>query len=109
MACRCASIDGDADRLVYFTRLQGQFVLLDGDRIAALAALLVRDLVAQLQRTTPVTVSSLQNLFAKESDNVSIFHVICKASSCGLVECIACKCYFVTQLPHLLMDSEQET
>ena len=58
MLCRCASIDGDADRVVYFTHLQGQFVLLDGDRIAALAALLVRDLVAQLQSTTPVTVSS---------------------------------------------------
>jgi len=34
---RCASIDGDADRLVYFyTNKNDGFVLLDGDKIATL-------------------------------------------------------------------------
>uniref|UniRef100_F1KYT1 Phosphoacetylglucosamine mutase n=1 Tax=Ascaris suum TaxID=6253 RepID=F1KYT1_ASCSU len=36
---RCASFDGDADRLVYFYRnTNGNFVLLDGDKIAVLIA-----------------------------------------------------------------------
>ena len=47
--CRCASLDGDADRLVYFQRLpNGQLQLLDGDRIAVLAALLIRDILDRL-------------------------------------------------------------
>lgn len=34
---RCVSVDGDADRIVYFyTDLAGTFHLLDGDRIATL-------------------------------------------------------------------------
>ena len=51
MAClcsRCASLDGDADRLVYFTQQNGCFQLFDGDRIAVLAALLVRDILDEL-------------------------------------------------------------
>ena len=49
MPCRCASLDGDADRLVYFQRLpDGQLQLLDGDRIAVLAALLIRDILDRL-------------------------------------------------------------
>lgn len=46
--CRCASLDGDADRLVYFTQQDGSFQLFDGDRIAVLAALLVQDILDQL-------------------------------------------------------------
>ena len=45
---RCASLDGDADRLVYFTQQGGTFQLFDGDRIAVLAALLVRDILNDL-------------------------------------------------------------
>ncbi len=47
--CRCASLDGDADRLVYFTQQDGTFQLFDGDKIAVLAALLVRDILNDLQ------------------------------------------------------------
>ena len=47
--CRCCSIDGDADRLMYFTPGQsGGAQLMDGDKIASLAALLVKDLISQL-------------------------------------------------------------
>ncbi len=46
--CRCASLDGDADRLVYFTQQDGTFQLFDGDKIAVLAALLVRDILNDL-------------------------------------------------------------
>lgn len=48
---RCCSLDGDADRLMYFTPAAGtpgHALLLDGDRIATLAALLLRDLLAAL-------------------------------------------------------------
>ena len=43
---RCASVDGDADRVVYFTRAKGATIVLDGDRIASLAALHVQSLLA---------------------------------------------------------------
>ena len=47
---RCASLDGDADRIVYWTPAAagGGVALFDGDRIAALAALLVCDLLDAL-------------------------------------------------------------
>ncbi|XP_030375424.1 phosphoacetylglucosamine mutase [Scaptodrosophila lebanonensis] len=43
---RCVSVDGDADRVVYFfTDDSGQFHLLDGDRIATLVAGYLMDLI----------------------------------------------------------------
>ena len=43
---RYATVDGDGDRLLYFfQRTDGAFAMLDGDRIAALAAQLVGTLV----------------------------------------------------------------
>lgn len=35
---KCCSLDGDADRIVYFTKKDGKFVLLNGDKIAILMA-----------------------------------------------------------------------
>jgi phosphoacetylglucosamine mutase len=57
VGARCCAVDGDADRLVYFSPLSEgngdsvkgrNVVLLDGDKIAALAAGLIKDLVSQL-------------------------------------------------------------
>ncbi|GBP94387.1 Phosphoacetylglucosamine mutase [Eumeta japonica] len=43
---RCVSVDGDADRVVYFfTDEKGVFHLLDGDRIATLVADFLMDLI----------------------------------------------------------------
>lgn len=43
---RCCSVDGDADRIVYFfTDSNGKFQLLDGDRIATLIANFLMELV----------------------------------------------------------------
>jgi phosphoacetylglucosamine mutase len=43
-ACACASVDGDADRLVYFYfEANGSMVLLDGDKIATLFAVFLAD------------------------------------------------------------------
>lgn len=41
---QCCSLDGDADRIVYFTKKHGQFMLLNGDRIACLLAKHLQDL-----------------------------------------------------------------
>ncbi len=49
--CRCASIDGDADRLVYFSQSDSSLRLFDGDRIAVLAALLIHDLAQDLPQS----------------------------------------------------------
>ena len=43
---KCASLDGDADRLVYFRRAEDMtfdVVLLDGDKIAALFAKYIKE------------------------------------------------------------------
>ncbi|KXZ56114.1 hypothetical protein GPECTOR_2g997 [Gonium pectorale] len=51
---RCCSIDGDADRLVYFSPVEGRqgsargLMLLDGDKVAMLAAVYIRDIMNQL-------------------------------------------------------------
>ncbi|GLI68144.1 hypothetical protein VaNZ11_012480, partial [Volvox africanus] len=43
---RCCSVDGDADRLVYFSPLDGGGIsLLDGDKVAMLAAVYIRDVM----------------------------------------------------------------
>lgn len=56
--CRCVSIDGDADRIVYFSPTgKGNFTLLDGDRIAVLAAILINSLVEKLRQSSPISVS----------------------------------------------------
>jgi phosphoacetylglucosamine mutase len=48
---RAASLDGDADRLVYFYMTpEGRFKLLDGDKIAALAASFIGDQLQALGR-----------------------------------------------------------
>lgn len=45
---RCCSVDGDADRLVYFfIDENGKFHLLDGDRIATLIAVFLKELVKE--------------------------------------------------------------
>ena len=45
---RCVSVDGDADRVVfYYNDNQGHFRLLDGDRIATLIAGFIKDLLSQ--------------------------------------------------------------
>ena len=58
LSCRCVSIDGDADRIVFFSPTgSGAFTLLDGDRIAVLAAILIISLISELQDPSPILVS----------------------------------------------------
>ncbi|XP_059083054.1 phosphoacetylglucosamine mutase-like [Tigriopus californicus] len=46
---RCVSVDGDADRVMYFynDKESGQFAMLDGDRIATLVAEFLKELLDQ--------------------------------------------------------------
>ena len=65
----CCAIDGDADRLVYFySKGEGtqEIVLLDGDKIAALVAGLLMDLVKQLPEETAknTTIGVVQTAYA---------------------------------------------
>ena len=62
--CHYVSLDGDADRLIYFTfSPQGRFQLIDGDRISALCARTILGLLqeAQLQ---DITVGVVQTAYA---------------------------------------------
>jgi len=43
---QCASLDGDADRLMFFYNKGGKFQMLDGDRIAILCAVFFNELVS---------------------------------------------------------------
>ena len=62
---RCASIDGDADRLVYyFIDSDNTFRLLDGDRIATLAALFVGDLSRSAGLGEKLRVGVVQTAYA---------------------------------------------
>lgn len=65
----CA-VDGDADRLVYFYRqtAEGDVVLLDGDKIAALVAGLFKELVAALPGDlTSTSIGVVQTAYANGS------------------------------------------
>lgn len=62
---RCASLDGDADRIVYyFTGEDGKFVLLDGDRIATLAASFLGDLGRQSGLAEKLKIGVVQTAYA---------------------------------------------
>jgi phosphoacetylglucosamine mutase len=65
---RCCSLDGDADRVVfYFKQHNGTFALLDGDRIATLAALFLGDLVRQsglADNSEPLKIGVVQTAYA---------------------------------------------
>ncbi|KAI4200894.1 MAG: hypothetical protein LQ350_003580 [Teloschistes chrysophthalmus] len=62
---RCASLDGDADRIVYyFTDSDGSFRLLDGDRIATLAASFIGDLARNAGLGEKLKVGVVQTAYA---------------------------------------------
>ncbi|KAL8088991.1 hypothetical protein AgCh_038663 [Apium graveolens] len=59
---RCASLDGDADRLVYFTALpncNGKIELVDGDKILSLFALFIKEQLSILDEANNEKVNNL--------------------------------------------------
>lgn len=72
---RCCSVDGDADRLVYFfTDANNQFNLLDGDRIATLIAGYLMDLVGKCG--VDVTIGLVQTAYANGASTDYIQNVL---------------------------------
>ncbi|KAF2871911.1 hypothetical protein BDV95DRAFT_606478 [Massariosphaeria phaeospora] len=62
---RCCSLDGDADRVVYYFKdTNNVFRLLDGDRIATLVASFLGDLVRQSGLADSVTIGVVQTAYA---------------------------------------------
>ena len=62
---RWASFDGDADRIVYYFHAEGnQFRLLDGDRIATLAAAFIGDLVRRSGLEDKIKLAVVQTAYA---------------------------------------------
>jgi phosphoacetylglucosamine mutase len=62
---RCASLDGDADRVVYYFKdEQNVFRLLDGDRIATLVASFLGDLVRQSGLAESIKIGVVQTAYA---------------------------------------------
>ncbi|KAI9665589.1 MAG: Phosphoacetylglucosamine Mutase [Trizodia sp. TS-e1964] len=62
---RCASLDGDADRIVYFFNdSDGQFKLLDGDKIATLAASFIGDVAKLAGVASKLKIGVVQTAYA---------------------------------------------
>ncbi|KAF2191440.1 Phosphoacetylglucosamine mutase [Zopfia rhizophila CBS 207.26] len=62
---RCCSLDGDADRVIYYFKdSKNMFHLLDGDRIATLAASFLGDLVRQSGLSDSLTLGVVQTAYA---------------------------------------------
>lgn len=65
---RCASLDGDADRLIYyFIDENNTFRMLDGDRIATLAASFISDLARDSGIAQKIKIGLVQTAYANGS------------------------------------------
>lgn len=65
---RACSLDGDADRLIYYYHDdRGMFRLLDGDKIATLAVVWLKDIVATTCLEEAITVGVVQTAYANGS------------------------------------------
>ncbi|KAI4094381.1 MAG: hypothetical protein LQ344_002282 [Seirophora lacunosa] len=83
---RCASLDGDADRIVYyFNDFDGTFRLLDGDRIATLAASFIGDLAHNAGLGKKLKVGVVQTAYANGASTAYVTQdlrlpVVCTAT-----------------------------
>lgn len=70
---RCCSLDGDADRIMYyFVDKDSSFHLLDGDRIAALAALFIGELARNAGLGEKLKVGVVQTAYANGASTAYI-------------------------------------
>jgi phosphoacetylglucosamine mutase len=73
---RAASFDGDADRIVYYYLRDGKtFRLLDGDKIAVLAALSIGDLIQRAGLDGKLKLGVVQTAYANGSSTKFIKQV----------------------------------
>ena len=74
---RCCSYDGDADRVVYYFNSEGPtFHLLDGDRIAVLAATFLGELVKKSGLADKLTLAIVQTAYANGGSTKYIEQVL---------------------------------
>lgn len=74
---RCASLDGDADRLVYYYLDSGNtFKLLDGDRISTLAASFIGELARNAGISDKLKIGVVQTAYANGSSTEYIEKVL---------------------------------
>ncbi|PHH61850.1 hypothetical protein CDD81_7778 [Ophiocordyceps australis] len=70
---RCCSLDGDADRLIYYWLDPDLgFFMLDGDRIASLCALFIADLVRSLGLEHEISIGVIQTAYANGASTTFI-------------------------------------
>ncbi|KAL4950958.1 hypothetical protein BDW69DRAFT_171058 [Aspergillus filifer] len=80
---RCASLDGDADRLIYYFMDEGNvFRMLDGDRIATLAAAFIGDLARNAGIANKLKVGVVQTAYANGASTDYIEKVLKLPSVC---------------------------
>ena len=74
---RWASFDGDADRVVYYFNKEGpMFKLLDGDRIATLAANFLGELVSKSGLGDKITIGVVQTAYANGASSKYVAQVL---------------------------------
>ena len=74
---RWASFDGDADRVVYYFNKEGSmFKLLDGDRIATLAANFLGELVSKSGLSSKITIGVVQTAYANGASSKYVAQVL---------------------------------
>ncbi|KAL2866735.1 phosphoacetylglucosamine mutase PCM1 [Aspergillus lucknowensis] len=80
---RCASLDGDADRIIYyFMDDSNVFRMLDGDRIATLAASFIGDLARSAGIANKLKIGVIQTAYANGSSTDYIEKVLKLPSVC---------------------------
>ncbi|KAL2821071.1 hypothetical protein BJX63DRAFT_254637 [Aspergillus granulosus] len=80
---RCASLDGDADRIIYYFMDDGNvFRMLDGDRIATLAASFIGDLARSAGIANKLKIGVIQTAYANGSSTDYIEKVLKLPSVC---------------------------
>jgi len=80
---RCVSVDGDADRVIYFFKNQGQFHLLDGDRIATLIAGYLKQLLSESGLADKMRLGLVQTAYANGSSTDYITNQLGVPVSCA--------------------------
>ncbi|KAL4871783.1 hypothetical protein BDV12DRAFT_20016 [Aspergillus spectabilis] len=80
---RCASLDGDADRIIYYFMDEGNvFRMLDGDRIATLAASFIGDLARSAGIASKLNIGVIQTAYANGASTDYIEKVLKLPSVC---------------------------
>ncbi|KAJ4424806.1 Phosphoacetylglucosamine Mutase [Gnomoniopsis sp. IMI 355080] len=97
LGARCCSLDGDADRLIYYyTDAETGFFMLDGDRIATLAASFIADLVRSAGLEDELRIGVVQTAYANGASTKYIqenlrLPVVCTPTGVKHLHHAACK------------------